>query len=416
LKNNSKLQRGPARDDRIPVLALDEEIPFPCNTGKRIRTYNILKQLARYFAIDLLVHKNNADAEAMAAMREIGVEPVVASSSIPAKSGPRFWWTLVGHLFGPYPYSVASHYQAGYRQRLEELLSTRNYDLVHCEWTPYGRYLRQCPLPWMIATHNVEFQILERFTDNMTGIHKLFYSLQARRMRRFEVAMFRLAHGLTAVSEGDAAFIERLSGRRPTVVANGVDLEYFSPASGQADSHQMVFTGSMDWRPNQDGLRWFLERIVPLLPADSPWSCKLVGRNPPEWLSRMCGPEGFIDMIGTVPDVRPYVHRAGIYIVPLRIGGGSRLKILEALAMGKAIVSTTIGAEGLGLEDGRHLLLADSPEDFAAAIVRLAGDADLQASLGSAGRSFVERHYSWDRIALHQKALWERLATSGREG
>ena len=183
------------------------------------------------------------------------------------------------------------------------------------------------------------------------------------------------------------------------VVPNGVDLDYFHVLPQPIQRRHLVFTGSMDWRPNQDAARYFVREILPLLKQVRPeLECTFVGRNPPADIERLADIPG-VHITGTVGDVRPYVERAAVYIVPLRIGGGSRLKILEALAMGRAVVSTTVGAEGLDVVHDKHLLLADDPRTFADCVLRLLDDQQRCRSLSTEGRRLVEQHYGWDALA-----------------
>ena len=186
---------------------------------------------------------------------------------------------------------------------------------------------------------------------------------------------------------------------RTMVIPNGVDLEFFSPLAQPAPRQHLVFTGSMDWRPNQDAARYFAHEILPLLRQVRPeLECTFVGRSPPPDIQSLAAVPGF-KLTGTVEDVRPYVERAAVYVVPLRIGGGSRLKILEALAMGRPVVSTTVGAEGLDVVNERHLLLADDPASFAKAVLRALDDRELCERLVAQGRRLVEQHYGWDALA-----------------
>lgn len=395
-----------AAADRPRVLVLDEEVPWPADTGKRIRTVNLLGALASSFEIEMLVHANGATDEACTELTRRGIAVHVAPSRIPEKRGPGFLVRLAGNLVGRLPYSVASHTRPGYRRTLRRLLRERDYALVHCEWTPYAVYARELDRPWVVAAHNVESQIWSRMADQeRSWPRRRFIRMQAARMHRFERSVFEAARWATAVSEPDAETVRELGCRRVRVVPNGVDTAAYDgdPANGEA--HALVFIGSMDWRPNQDAVRWYVEAIQPALGRDDAFKLQVVGRNPPEWLSRLCADAG-VELTGTVPDVRPFVERGAIVVVPLRIGGGSRLKILEAFAMRRPVVSTRVGAEGLDVEDGRHLVLADDPESFADAVRRLAGSPETRRKLVDAGRKLVEERYDWRVIARRQAELW----------
>jgi glycosyltransferase involved in cell wall biosynthesis len=311
---------------------------------------------------------------------------------------------------------VHSHYQPSFRRMVHDRLRQGVYGMVHCEWTPYALYMRESDMPTCIAAHNVEWLIWQRLTQAETRpLHKLLFDLQARLMRRFESDVFTKYQHVTAVSEGDAAIIRELGCQDVVVVPNGVDTDAYRPTPEDAvEPRTLVFTGSLDWRANQDALRWFINDVHPHLNALGPYRFYVVGRHPPAWLrDPAIVPEQLV-VTGTVDDVRPWIAKAAVYVVPLRAGGGSRLKILEALAMRRAVVSTAVGAEGLDVESGRHVQIADRPRDFAAAISGLFDDRDRAAALGQAGRERVEALYGWDRIAPIQAALWRRILRGER--
>ena len=267
-------------------------------------------------------------------------------------------------------------------------------------------------LPVTVAAHNVESDIWRRLAEQDNGPAGRFYGLQARRMARFERRVCARDWAMTAVSEGDAERLREWGARRVEVVPNGVDLDHFRPAPlVPEEPGSLVITGSMDWRANQDAVTWFLDEVVPELRRRCDFHFTVVGRNPPGWMVRRASNR--IKVTGTVDDVRPFLCRAQVFVTPLRVGGGSRLKILEALAMRRAVVSTRVGAEGLDLEPGRHLLIADSPLEFAECVVRLLGDGALRQRLGEAGRESVEEHYGWDRMADLQAACWHREIAKG---
>jgi glycosyltransferase involved in cell wall biosynthesis len=243
-------------------------------------------------------------------------------------------------------------------------------------------------------------------------LHRLLFGVQASFMERFERRVFSASQFVTAVSAGDAATIQSIKPQEIVVVANGVDGDAYRPPDVEPSGRSLVFTGSMDWRPNQDAIRWFIDAVHPLLIQDGDYRLHVVGRQPPDWLrDRSLVPPQVI-VTGTVDDVRPYIAGASVYVVPLRIGGGSRLKILEALAMGRAVVSTTVGAEGLDLEPGVNILFEDTPPGFAAAINTLWRDEPRRRALGQAGRQVIDRQYRWEQIAPLQGALWRRAAAS----
>jgi len=398
------------------VLVLDEEIPFPMDTGKRIRTVNLLQNLARDFRIDLLVHANGATTQARQAVADLGLDVHVAESRLPEKRGPAFPFRLLRNLASPLPYSVASHLRSGYARRLEELLRTTNFDLVHCEWTPYAAYLFGTRRPTVVSAHNIESHIWSRMARaEGNRARRSYIGMQAARMHRFETRVFSTFPFATAVSDADAAGIRDLGCESVQVVPNGVDTEYFSFRElPETPTNTLIFTGSMDWRPNQDAVRWFVSEIHPRLSRVIDYRLLVVGRNPPSWLARIPERIPQIVVTGTVDDVRPFMDESDLYVVPLRAGGGSRLKILEAMARGRPVVSTRVGAEGIEATDGRHLALVEAPEEFVAVTVRLLTDAPARRALARAGRERVEERYRWSAIARHQGSFWEKVIRFGK--
>jgi glycosyltransferase involved in cell wall biosynthesis len=396
---------------------LDEEIPIPANTGKRIRSLSLLRRLSSRFHVDLLVHANGAKDERLRALRELGLTVHVANSRVPVKRGYLFYLGVAANLLSSLPYTVASHHQRGYRTLLEKLLAVNRYDLIHCEWTPYAVYRTEDHAPWVLSAHNIESEVWSRLSDaEPHPARRAFFALQARKMETFERTVFSSVGFATAVSVEDARRIQGWGCPRVRVVPNGVDLEECTPLSdAKVEPSDLLFVGSMDWRANQDAIRWFLSEIHPCIAALTDYRLWVVGRDPPNWLLDRAKVFRNIEVTGEVEDVRPYLERSAVVIVPLRIGGGSRLKILEAFACGRPVISTTIGAEGLDVKDGVELLLADSPNDFAEAVVRLLGDSRRRKKLAQAGRQLVEARYGWTKIAEIQAEFWSDVIEDSRQ-
>jgi glycosyltransferase involved in cell wall biosynthesis len=229
--------------------------------------------------------------------------------------------------------------------------------------------------------------------------------IESAKMRRYESDVCRRAHLTLAVSETDRAELQQNApGAKTATIPTGVDTTYFAANGAASADRSLVFTGSLDWFPNEDAILYFLNEMFPAIRAAEPnVTCTFVGRNPTERLKAAADAAG-VTLTGTVDDVRPYVRKSAVFIVPLRIGSGTRLKIFEALAMGKAVVSTTVGAEGLGLEDNKHFLQADSPNDFVHAVVSLMRDPARRELLGRTARKLVETHYSWPQVTRHFEA------------
>jgi glycosyltransferase involved in cell wall biosynthesis len=255
-------------------------------------------------------------------------------------------------------------------------------------------------MPVVLFEHNIEYVIWKRLAAVETRpLHKAILELEWRKVRRFEADACATADLTIAVSDEDRRGLQSLApGGRIVATPTGVDTDFFTPGQMPEIPHHLVFSGSMDWYPNEDAILHFGEHILPLIRARVPdVTVTVVGRNPTAALRAAAGTFGIV-LTGTVDDVRPYIDRASVYIVPLRAGGGTRLKIFEALAMRKAVVSTAVGAEGLALTDDRDVVIADEPNAFAEAVIRLFEDPFRRESIARAGRELVETLYSWDRV------------------
>jgi len=226
------------------------------------------------------------------------------------------------------------------------------------------------------------------------------------------------ADHVIAVSENDReAFTRFLDPQKVTVTQTGADTEFFQPSGEQEMPNSLLFTGSMDWLPNEDGIFYFANEIFPLILAKAPdASLCVVGRKPSRRLQELASRVPNIQLTGWVEDVRPYLAQRAVCIVPLRIGGGTRLKIFEAMSMGKVVVSTSIGAEGLPVKNGEHLLLADDPASFAESTLRLLGNDSQRTQIGQAARHLVEENYSWATVSKGFDQALESVVKRARQG
>ncbi|SYZ73062.1 putative Glycosyl transferase group 1 [Candidatus Zixiibacteriota bacterium] len=394
----------------MKILIIDEEFPYPLNTGKRIRSFNLLSRIARNNAVTYLAYGTES-TESFEALKKAGLNPVAVPPHVPTKSGPLFYFRLLGNLLSRHPYIVTSHYSKVFAERLHEMIARERPDIIICEWTPYAIFVRDIFGPKkVIVAHNIEHRIWRRYYENEANFLKKWYiARQMGKVERFEKESFSAVDGATAVSEIEA---EQIRGINPAcivaVVDNGVDPEYYN-LPDVPENKNLVFVGSMNWRPNQDAINYFVHDIFPLIrEKDKKITVTFVGQDPPEVIRKLGRLPG-ISVADNVTDVRPYVQNAAVSIVPLRIGGGSRLKILEAFAMRKAVVSTTVGAEGLEVANEKHLLLADTAKSFAEAILRLMNDSELRRNLGESGRQLAVEKYSWDILAEKLQRFLDKL-------
>ncbi len=402
------------------ILVIDEALPRPPDSGKRIRTWELLRRLAEHFEIKLVYSDDGGTPPAeVEAARAADIEPFPVARKPLKKGGARFAWDLARNLALPVPYMVMAHRTKALRAAVREQITSWKPDAVHVEWTPLAANLPPgTRVPVCVAAHNVESDIWARYLENETSFARRRYiSIQLRKVRSFERKTLAAAHAVTAVSDNDADRIRSWAGQEHvTVVPNGVNASYFAPDPEVAvRPHEILFVGSLDWRPNLDAVSWFLDEVLaPLREREPRAVLQVVGRNAPQWLlERVRTLEG-VDVHGSVPDVRPFVARAAVCAVPLRIGGGSRLKICEALAMERPVVSTTVGAEGLDLGDG--IVLADGAEAFADALAEAMANPAAAKARAMTGHMRVMEHYEWDRIAPIQAGVWNVLAEASARG
>ena len=399
---------------RPHVAVLDEELPYPVDSGKRLRTWNLLSRLAGRYRITY-ISQAMADADATKRAAEFvadhGITPVVVPRAIPEKRGVGFLARVGYNLVQNAPYSAVSHRCPALVAAARELARLDPPALWHAEWTPYADHVVQMrpDAPWLVMAHNVETRIWERYAESETNtLKRLFLASQARKYRRFEREIYSAAPLTIAVSQPDAELIRtEFGGRNVRVVDNGVDCRRFTPTpEGERDPYRMIFLGSLDWRPNLDAIEQMLGLVLPKLRAVDPrFVLDVVGRNPSPTLIERCRVMDGVELHADVPDTRPHLAHAGLMVVPLRVGGGSRLKILESLATETPVVSTKIGAEGLDLTHEQHLTIAEI-DRFADAIIAGVGRLSDQAR---AGRKRVEAAYDWDPLANALADCWDSL-------
>jgi len=400
------------------LLWLKSDLLLPLDKGGKLRTWNLMRHLARRHEITYLAFAEpNHTQGVIDAMHQVAARVETIPRVDPPKGSWRFYQDAALHLADPLPYAVGKYRSRAYRQRVDALLARDAFDLLVCDFlVPAVNLPWRLPCPAVIFTHNVESEIWRRHADTEASVLKrLLYRTQHRRMLRFERRTLERFDGVLAVSDADRDTFEHLypgSLRKPAhVVPTGVDTEFFAPTPSAAASRRLVFTGSMDWLPNEDAMVFFVREVLSLIRAEEPdVTLSIVGRAPTPAVRKLAREPG-VHVTGAVDDVRPYVDEAAVYVVPLRIGGGTRLKIFEAMAMGKAVVSTTVGAEGLPVVDGTHMMLADDPRSFARETVALIRDLDRRRQLERAARALVVSKYDWSAVAGELEQALLRFAT-----
>ena len=313
-----------------------------------------------------------------------------------------FALTLARSWLSHYPVDLWKWRTAGVRRLIAQLIAAGRFDIVVADFLfAVPNVPMNGGTPVVFFAHNVEHLIWKRLTE-VEGVQwrRPLLELEWRKLRRAEAEACAQAQMTIAVSDQDRdLFRQHAPAARVVTIPTGVDTQYFVPDPDRERPNRLVFTGSMDWYPNEDAMLHFIDAILPRIRQSRPdVEVVVVGRNPTSRL-RARAAAAAVALTGTVEDVRPHVAEAALSIVPLRVGGGTRLKIFESLAMGKPVVSTSVGAEGLGLESGRHVLIADTPEDFSRRVVSLLNTPDRRRTLAREGRRLVEQRYGWPMVA-----------------
>jgi glycosyltransferase involved in cell wall biosynthesis len=395
------------------AVIVDGDVSYPPTSGKRLRTLHLMLRLAERHRITYIgrIQDRNADVQKAADfLRDHKIEPILVDDPLPRKKGPLFLGRLAANLASGRPYSVTSHQSAAMRRTIQEYASKNQVDLWQVEWSAYLPALEGIQGPRLLVAHNVDTLIWQRYYENAGGFAKrLFLKQQWHKFEKFERWAFKESNRVVTVSAEDAALIrERFGQPKVDVVDNGIDRDYFEGVTGRRDPRRILFLGALDWRPNQDAVALLLDKIFPQVLAQKPDAkLVLVGRNPPQSLAQRVAGMKQVELDADVPDVRPFLAQAGVMTVPLRIGGGSRLKILEALACGLPVVSSKVGAEGLCLRAGEHFVQADE-EAMAQALVQAIRAPEMHLAQACEARRLVLDTYDWAVLAKKLEAVWEK--------
>jgi glycosyltransferase involved in cell wall biosynthesis len=384
----------------MKVLWVKTDFLHPTTRGGQIRTLEMLRQLHKNHEVHYVAFDDPHNPEGLQRSPEYCsfAHPVV--NRVVPKRSIRFAAQLAAGLVSPLPVAGMRWCSPEMRGTIDELILKHNFDAKICDFLFPSINIGNMS-GWLLFQHNVETVIWERHAESgRTAAHRAYFKLQAQRMFDWEKTVCRAASHVVAVSEADEQTMRNRFGIEQTSwVPTGVDFKYFERPAGAACHRELVFVGSMDWMPNIDGVRWFLHQVLPLIRAKMP-TCRLAiaGRNPSaSILAESADP--LIAVTGTVPEVRPFLWESAVSIVPLRIGGGTRLKIFEAMAAGTPVVSTTIGAEGLPLIHGETIRIADSAQDFAAECLALLEDKSARDKMAANALKRIRDQFSWEEVA-----------------
>jgi sugar transferase (PEP-CTERM/EpsH1 system associated) len=393
------------------VLFLTTRLPYPPDSGGKVRDFNLLKGISKKHSVTLVSFiQNEKELEHLQFL-----SPYCKSLEVVKEGGRiRIFSALISALFTKKPFTIAKFYSSEMRQKIYSLLNGNEFDLIHCSHLHMAQYVDNIKnIPKVIDEHNIEFIIIKRYLKEQKNYIKkaLVFLLQYVKLTKYEPGIVRKFDHCFVVSQKDKDNLRSIvPDTDVTVIANGVDVAFYEPQPGKLQPDTLVFTGSMDWFPNEDAILYFYEKIWPLIKRDiKDARLYVVGRNPSNKILNLQRKEADIVVTGYIADVRPYVVQGAVYIVPLRIGGGSRLKIVEAMAMGKAVVSTSIGCEGIDVLDNEDILIADEPEKFAANVIRLLKNNELCNKLGVNARRLAESKYSWAIIGRKLNEVYDKM-------
>jgi sugar transferase (PEP-CTERM/EpsH1 system associated) len=400
------------------LLFLTPQLPYPADKGTRIRNFGLIKELAGRHDVAVLSFGDPGDRAAIAALerhcRVLAVVPPPARGRLDRAART---------LLDPTPDLARRLWSADYARRLGDALACERPDVVQIEaleMLPHWLAVRRGDGPVAVLDeHNAEWILQQRHgqTDARSGraVGAAYSLVQARKLRSYEGRALGAANAVVCVSAEDARALRSVGRpRRLIVVPNGVDVAALPRRPVEPDGQMVLFTGTMDYRPNVDAARWFVGAVWPLVRVDRPAARFVIaGRDPAPAVRALASQPG-VEVTGSVPDVTPLFRQAAVYVAPLRVGGGVRLKILEAFAHGAPVVSTRLGAEGIDLAEGRDALLADDAPSFACAVGRLLADQAQRGALAGAGRALVEARYDWKVLVPALERLYAELRPTAR--
>ncbi len=384
----------------MKLLWVKSDFPHPTTKGGQIRTLETLKRLHARHEVHYVGLTAPGETEGPERAGEYSSRSFAVTHEAPPKTSSAFAWQLLGGAVSSIPLAVSRWNPPTLKRKISELRASEKYDAVFCDFlapAPSFESLDEV----ILFQHNVETMLWRRHAAQAQGAMRRFYfRRQAERMERYERSVCRAVRRVVAVSEADSRAMRELFGVNDIpAVPTGVDTDYFAPPERAEPGADLVFLGSMDWMPNIDGVQHFCREIWPRIVERRPeTTLAIVGRRPAGAVIELSREDSRITVTGTVDDVRPYLWGAKLSIVPLRIGGGTRLKIYESMAAGLACVSTTIGAEGLEIHPPSDIRIADESDDFAEQCLRLLNNPGERRSVAEAGLELVRGRFSWERV------------------
>jgi glycosyltransferase involved in cell wall biosynthesis len=382
------------------VLLLTQVLPHPPDSGPKVKTWQVIKYLAQRHEVTLASFVRGDQAASVKELQRYcrAVRTVPMSRRVLTDA-----LAMLRSLAGGRPWMMVRDDRAAMRRLVDRLAAETRFDIAHADQLNMAQYAgRVGPARKVLDAHNALWLLYKRLAATMpAGPRKWFLERDWRLLKRYEGAICRDFEAVLAVSDQDQSALQEAAGVPcpVTVIPIAVDTDELVPVARRPDASHVLHLGTMYWPPNIDGVQWFIEQVYPLVRAQRPDVVfDVVGARPPKSLVAFNHTGQNINVAGYVPDPRPYLEQAGVFIVPLRAGGGMRVKILEALARALPVVTTSLGCEGIAVEDGQQVLVADAPAAFAQAVLRVLADRDLAGALGCKGRERVVAQYDY-RVA-----------------
>lgn len=384
----------------------------PTDRGAQIRTLNTLRELHKRHEIHFAALNDPSNAEGPLRSSEYSTRYVAVEHSAPARASLGILPQLAASIFQPVPLAVSRYASRTLRVKIEDLIATERYDAIVCDFLAAAPNVPQLQQS-VLFQHNVETTIWQRHVEQASSfLKRTYFRMQAQKMRAYEEKVCRNSKFVIAVSVIDAERMKDMFKiNTVTSVPTGVDVEYFAPRGHVPPICDMVFSGSMDWLPNVDAVEFFLSQVLPLIRERIPnASFTIAGRSPDARVLKAAQGIELVSVTGKVDDMRPFLWGSKISVVPIRIGGGTRLKIYECMAAGLPVVSTSIGAEGLRYQNGTDIVIADDPRPFADACVNLLSHDDTRCRIAKNALQRAEVELSWDAVSRE----FEEILTAHR--
>jgi len=391
----------------MKILFVSPYPPYPPTFGGSTRIFNLMRQIGLHHEVISLSYPSTAgDSHSLDGLRAVARRVVEVQRPAIDKR-----WAQARSLVSRRSFQRISHYTPAMQAAIDRVAAEEQVDVIVAEFSQMAIFDFPPGPALIVDEHNIESDLIYRsYRSARPSFRKLYNLVEAHKFRREELELLRKADMVTVTSDRDGdLLLESVPDLDVAVIANGVDTEYFKPGGGVAEPATLVFTGAMHYHPNVEAALYFLDEVLPLVRREVPHVRFIAaGGNPPAELTRRASEH--VVFTGYVDDMRDIIAKAAVFVVPLLVGGGTRFKVVEAMASGKAVVSTSLGAEGIPATQGKNILIADDPRGFATAVVALLREPERVSALAAAGRRFVETRFSWDVIGRHFEKVVQRIA------